>query len=408
MSSKWNAQLTEEEYEAIMSFDWVDKTQLNDEEYVIEAFKEISKRIRAVPNLYYTLEDLFFATEYLLDAYERKDFRWEQLAVILRHKVDYGALFEINGETLSSIVNETTALPTPSDKYDRREYLEALHPFLTVGFVEAMDALTEPYLPKLKVSKGKTSAQLLGKTPIESWTDFLRGDVLDYSKEKPHQHGAQVFESELLANRKFQRELKRLLSELPKGSKDWQFSQLQDEWPNPVGHLIQVDADKRTYESPSSRYETRNIPAELKFTFDCFFWRWCLRSISDKTGSSYYHELNVFITAKRMSVQALTPTGVEVFIPRYYSFRDISHRKCADFQPLAVALDEHFTHIRLQKSRAALEREANDHLKLLLKQGMTDLLQRWEATRDYFNWGDDSMEDYTFPKPKRPKDSRRK
>ena len=400
MSSKWNAQLTEEEYEAIMSFDWVDKTRLNNEKYVVEAFGEISKRIRAVPNLFYCSEPLFIATEYLLDAYERKVLRWERLAVILRHKLDFGLVYENHGGEIGFNPEDTgLPVPTPDNECSRTEFFEtlALLGFRMLDFGEAIDLLTESLFPGARRRTDKTEAQLLGQTIKVDRISYTRGDVLDYRKEDVHRHGARVFEAELLVNEKFTGELAGLLTSVPKDITDWQFVQLQDEWPHHVEQLLRYDNSEKALNELRERYETRNLPASTWRGFDAFCQRWCLRSISTSDGSSHYQ--GVFITAKRMSIRSITKAGVDIFIPRYYPYRDLSRsEKVFPCPQIKDVLKHEFRHVTLQKSKAARRREANDYLARLRKKGMP-VRQAWEATRKYFGWGEDAMEDYTISKP---------
>ena len=394
-------ELNDEDREELMSFDWVDRRRLRNKDYVMATFKEISRRLRATRYLYYYLCDLFFATEFLIYLVEvEESLTWEHLAVILRHKIDYERIYDVYGRSLEMMWDDGIDIPESDSRqrYSRARYFDGLGPQMehAYPFLDAIAILSESFLPKDKRRPVKKTTWALMGMSASAVAARAEGSLdssaaaLSIDAEDEREHGARVFEAELLADDRFVSHLIGVASQVK--SARWHYVFLAGEWNDTPPRLDALPGNPTL-----NPYESWNVDRdETIWMLPSFCSTWCLRSVSTECGSSYFEGL--YITAKRVTVRE-GAGGAVVFIPRYYSFRHIQERAGSDFRRLKGLLDSRFTTLRLQKTQRAKTAEARRYRRRLVEQG-TSPAEAWDRTRRFLGVSVSTMEKRFWPRPR--------
>jgi hypothetical protein len=385
-------------YRRWLRFDWVDKNKDMPREAVLDAFRDLQKRLAKVSPTNDSLAELAHTTAALLASVKKPKpdgLRWEQLRQLLVDGIDYVAVFRELGKHSWSEMSETERFRGGAFKDEAGETV-AFSPYRTEVFISYVGWLAnflskEVHDPDRDIQVGRKIQDNLGPS-TEKWLGLTFNDE---AVEAKHVRRSEKFprvcllELNLRADNKFSADLlaARKFVTPVFGKRRWYYDY-------ETNAVVSVTSD-----GDILPWTGRSVPAGILDHLRELCLRWCLASVSNATGSAKAQDL--YITIHRPRVSARTDNmGIDVFIPRFYKYNDIHNYGNTDFRPLLVVMDRIFPSGRLQLMDTTMIEEAKDYMVRLIKRGDTPA-SAWDKTREKFCWSVRTATDYLGSRPKR-------
>ena len=357
----------------------VPPTALKSETSTVEALERQSRKLRKSGEEY---TPHFASLELLLDAVREKRLHWSQVALLLRDRIDLGALYE---EFEHDLYGRLEA--GDYDYTDRDDFVSFL--MINEDAVESYLALVDDITrAAVETTKGfpRRRQRCLWSKDRRGWACELHVTGTAFSR---HQKVASAYEASLLRGEEFHKDL----ADLQQSIRDNSEARFIDpeNWMFTLSHLrLYTRLEALVVSQFTSQQEC--IPTLLWDTAS-FCHAWGIEALSTDPKGGMLEGIN--IRCSRIEISEDTwRGGLNVFIPAHYRFSHIQNYKDQDFAELRETMDSSSclfsVPVLRKKTGEAPVDLARRRWKQLVKEG-TSTIRVWDVVRREMGWSETYM-----------------